>query len=422
MDSSVGDFEEEPAEKLPAQGKERLRLTGIWWDRSGVARLHRSDGKVADFQVPWPDEGSYLDRMVLDLSSPQMFFHTTFGDWVCAELPAADELAPLNGRPVVYLDQKDWSTLFKALRDPARVQNPVEKEAAHRLMELADARRIVLPLSHGHFSETAKFTNARSRYNLSLTMLRLSAGWQMRDPLEVRRQELTAAIARELGSAPTAAGPAAVFTLEPWAISSKPESYPNGLPPEVQGLFQAVLHMTVYFSLAFDPDSTPMGPVDGWVKKQQNHTDRLHEEDRPRERRRKIALAFALEDASREMAEAAAATEATSAEFENWLKRVWFTDLANLPAFAFFRELFVGKHLNATTRWEENDLTDMWYLATAAAYADYVVAERRTISLLGEAAQRLNVEKQLHRNLSNLVEQLERDPRVQGDARGRTRM
>ncbi|MCK8676479.1 hypothetical protein [Streptomyces lichenis] len=69
--------------------------------------------------------------------------------------------------------------------------------------QLVSERRIVLPASAGHYAETGKRFSNEKRYKLALTILQQSRGWQMRDALEVRRQEIRRALLRDAGTADT---------------------------------------------------------------------------------------------------------------------------------------------------------------------------------------------------------------------------
>lgn len=61
----------------------------------------------------------------------------------------------------------------------------------------------------------------------------------------------------------------------------------------------------------------------------------------------------------------------------------------------------------AGARWEENDLTDLMDLCTAAGYADHVVGERRTIGLLHQSVRRLDSAAWLHTKLVSAVGSLD---------------
>jgi hypothetical protein len=101
-------------------------------------------------------------------------------------------------RPIVYLDQNHWSTLA-AVRHGERPARAEEVEPAQRLMQLVEDERLLRPVSAGHLVETMPLHGTR-RVALAATVLALGRGWQMRNPLHVRLDELACALA---GSAPT---------------------------------------------------------------------------------------------------------------------------------------------------------------------------------------------------------------------------
>lgn len=117
------------------------------------------------------------------------------GDTIELELPTRFSLAPVRGRPAVYLDQNHWSSLVNTIYEPARV-SPNEREVAAMLVDLTLSRRVILPMSAGHLTETCQWANTKRRYRHGLTLAKLSGGWQMLDPLSVRRLELRAPFLR----------------------------------------------------------------------------------------------------------------------------------------------------------------------------------------------------------------------------------
>ena len=126
--------------------------------------------------------------------SSQLKLRTTRGHDIAIDLPQPADLAPLRGRPTIYLDQNHWSTLTKTIHQPDRVADEQERTAAEQLIELAKAREVVLPMSSAHLSETAKQADPEQRYQRALTIAQLAGGWQLRDPLDLRRFELRQAL------------------------------------------------------------------------------------------------------------------------------------------------------------------------------------------------------------------------------------
>lgn len=70
---------------------------------------------------------------------------------------------------------------------------PGEADAARRLVELAEAGEILLPVSSANLVETGALYGER-RVALAKTMLMVSRGWQMRNPLHVRFEEMLDAV------------------------------------------------------------------------------------------------------------------------------------------------------------------------------------------------------------------------------------
>lgn len=139
---------------------------------SSLARLHFA-----------PTAGSFAGQTLLAV--------TVSGDAVAFELPTGDDERQLAGRLIVYLDQNQWSLLSRA-SDASSVMPEDDRQAALRLAELARGGALVLPASSAHYHETTKWRDDAARLRLELTVLQLSRGWQLRDPLQVRRDELRA--------------------------------------------------------------------------------------------------------------------------------------------------------------------------------------------------------------------------------------
>jgi hypothetical protein len=66
-----------------------------------------------------------------------------------------------------------------------------------------------------------------------------------------------------------------------------------------------------------------------------------------------------------------------------------------------------GKHLNRATSWEDNDLTDLMYLTSGAAYADFTVGERSLTSQIRQAQTRLGRPVTAYRRIEDLVPDLQ---------------
>lgn len=195
-------------------------------------------------------------------SSNELYVETDRGETLVAELPALGQAAPIAGRPVVYLDQKDWSVLANVIHEPNRVVSSIERDAATRLIELAQDRRIILPMSMGHLTETGQWTDVERRYRLALTVLQLSRGWQIRHPVDMRQYEIMRSISStlELPAVP----PVEAITLVPRAVQGdalfySPSEFVAGLSPDMAFTVDACTCLMGYFSTVLDADDVQWG-------------------------------------------------------------------------------------------------------------------------------------------------------------------
>jgi hypothetical protein len=172
----------------------------------------------------------------------------------------------LAGRLVVYLDQNQWSLIDNTRHDAAR-DGDNNHEAVRQLTEWVKQRRIVLPASSGHYYETTKRFDTGKRYRLGLTILQLSRGWQMRDPLQVRRDELQRAFRSRLTQA-VGARDTDVFTLAPNVIHSasrgtEPYTSPSGFPSDAAFQHEALTSATALIDVMLDTEHLEPRPGTG---------------------------------------------------------------------------------------------------------------------------------------------------------------
>ena len=148
----------------------------------------------------------------------KLVLQTVRGDEVVVVVPEPCDFAPLGGRSTIYLDQNHWSTLTHAIHEPTRIRNEGELRAAEQLIELSGSGKVILPMSSAHMSETVQQVDHEPRYRRALTIAQLAGGWQLRDPLELRRFELKQAMTiRYRGRCLLRPAP---VTLEPNALHS----------------------------------------------------------------------------------------------------------------------------------------------------------------------------------------------------------
>lgn len=394
----------------PAPSNLRVVLAVI--DRAtSTITLVRSDKKEATFlSRASPFEAtSRIARMSYAPDASSVYLETIHGEDIFAELPTIDDPAPHQGRPVVYLDQKDWSALANARYDPTKVPD-AERHAAEKLIAWARNKEILLPMSSGHMAETCKWTKDEERYRLALTIVQLSSGWQMRDPLDVRRFELRQSFTNRFKH--VGLQPLEVFTLEPHAIHGETRGQehpevPDGFPPDIALAFQALLSVSATFDTMLDAYPVAMDPRPGWVARNQRFTDWLAgEKSRSSLQKRQSIDAFFIADTQTEIAEEAFRSGITPSEMSQWVLNERDGQVAVMPCLGLFRETLQGMNLN-NVRWEDNHLTDLIYLTCAAGYADYVVAERSLAGYMQQAMKRMHRPINVYRRIQDLVPVLE---------------
>lgn len=376
---------------------------------NSTATFLRSDGKEAVFPLPSAtrDPTSAIARMSWDLGSASLQFETITGDEIVAELARSTDFVPRRNRPVIYLDQNHWSTLANTIHAPEKVRQGDELEAARHVIDLALGNSIILPMSAGHMAETCKWTDNDARYRLALTILKLSAGWQMRDPLDVRRFELRRSFVARFK--PYHLVQPAVFTLEPGVVQGETRDAQGyepseDLPEEVAFAVRALTCVSAAFDVMLDAESVEIGESPAWVIKLQRFTDWMAGEPRDSHRRRQRTNLMFMSDLAGELAEEAQKAGITPEEMVEWLQDFSDADISKLPSLGLFREVLHEKLLNPGTRWESNDLTDIMYLTCAAGYADHVVGENSLTAQMEQALRRLGRPVRVHRRLAGLVE------------------
>lgn len=390
-----------------------IRIHAIQWRDDGLVAVKLADGRVIA-EADLTGLAVMLELFSVVEYRPwhrRLIFKFRDGYGFECELGTERDPSPTRGRPIVYLDQNQWSTLSKSLFAPQRVSGS-ERLAAVRLLRMAEAGEVILPLSSAHLSETGAWSNGVGRAELARTILAGSRGWQMRDALEVRAGELRQRLAGLAGI--DIGPPAAVITLEPYAAldpsiraDNERASLPDDLPEAWKFGYLSTLSNTVHVACLLDREPTPRGSLAGWLARVQRFSSWLDgERQRSKSDRRKAARLFAAADVTKEIATAAAQIGATPTQVTEWFAGAWDQMSLGAPAITLFRSVMVDKML-AGARWEENDLTDLMYLCTAAGYADHVVGERRTIGLLHQSTRRLGTPVTLHTKLATLVRSLD---------------
>lgn len=386
-------------------GVSAMRLT-----QDGTVFFDLTDGRVARMSLGRDafDRTSTIASSTFLPQSSQLKMRTTRGHDIVAELPRPADLAPLRGRPTIYLDQNHWSTLTNTIHQPDRVTNEQERIAAAQLIELAKAREVVLPMSSAHLSETAKQADPEQRHQRALTIAQLAGGWQLRDPLDLRRFELRQALTIRYRR--RCLVPPAPITLEPGALHwGRDITLPDadaGLPPQAQWVVHTISCIGGIIDALLDAEQVPMTPRPGWAASLQQFAAFLRDNPTGKELKRRRINSWFIADLGRELPEEAYRAGVTPAEMSDWALHHSEEDLAGMPALGIFREVLYVKLSDGKLRWADNDLFDMVYLATAAGYCNYVVGERAHTAHIANALRRLGRPDKLHRHLQSLMKQL----------------
>jgi hypothetical protein len=258
----------------------------------------------------------------IDYRSDLLTLHLPAGGTVVAELGLQDP-DDVGGRPVVYLDQNQWSTLAAVhfgLRDvPAETAN-----AARRMLALGTSGEIVLPISAGHAIETGPQFSHR-RVALATTMLEGSRGWQMRHPVRVRAVEFD----RVVGDGRLAGTEHAVFTRTPDVLWTR-RLYPGpSIPiPPLDRLFPRLTDLASYAATMRNPDALAdqRNASDGWIAQWTRISEFLEREQAGADRTYEVTFGAVLADLAEDLLLRAPVEQLT-----RWFDESARTDVAAMP-------------------------------------------------------------------------------------------
>lgn len=318
------------------------------------------------------------------------------------------------GRPAIYLDQNKWVVLAQAIYSPDRVHQK-ELPAALRLIQLARDERVILPLSAGHLVETGR-TDRAWRAHLAPLMIQLSRGWFMRDPILVRRTELGLILAADATSSPAAVPD--VITLDPSQLSDwfvlSPEA--ADLPAELIDLQATLSLVTSLYALLIENEATHS--VAGyeaaaeWAASHHRLAVELGTNSKARHLSRDLTRSLFLTDLGMDLPQAVCLSGMSPSAFKVWLEDEAETDLVAAPFLGRMRDVIHLRLRNSEDNWEPNDLIDMLFLPCAAAYADFLVCERKTGDLLRRGERHRNDGAQIVSSLVDLTDLLDGDARL----------
>lgn len=313
---------------------------------------------------------------------------------------------PIKGRPSVYLDQNHWSTVAKTVVKPESVSQ-ADRTAAKRIIKLGSDGGIRLPLSSATMQETAALFGDR-RYEVGIVIASLSGGWQLRDPLELRRQEFATWFAEHLSMKAAIVNTDAV-TLEPRSVfGDRVESAAsNKLSKSMRKFMDAVTWPSVLVSMLIDPEPIAGVPPTRWADS--NGEIAQWVASLTREQRASATTLAAIRDNEGLMASALSLIGAPSM-LVGGLGPQEIADAVSRTRFGgLYTAVMAERQRDPNRRWLSNDLNDIMFLTCAAAYCDYVAAERSTGRQLTQLLTRRSGSSNVFTTLPDLVEALERD-------------
>jgi hypothetical protein len=307
---------------------------------------------------------------------------------------------------VVYLDQLHWVSLAKQRHAPEKL-NEATASAAITLMELAEAQRILLPLSAGHLAEMAHL-KGHWREHLGLTLLALSRGWQMRNPVAVRKTELLGTMRGEWSRTP------AVFTLQPEVLfaASTPSESATDLRAPFDDLLPRLTWASALYAAVLDDEAAEVREgheaAERWAAGFPSLAQYMREHKTSAESARINTRARLVADLGDETEFAAQRAGLSPEQYSVWLKDELPDRLREMPYVGRLHEVLYHRLRNADDKWEGNDLIDMNFLCCAAGYADIVVGEKQTSEYLRRAESRCAPGADVCRTLPEAIDALER--------------
>lgn len=374
-------------------------------NKTMTVRLIDGQEMTAEMQSGTPRPTPLL-RSMCDLLTGELVLTLPDDVDVVAELGSLDDNdAPPADRPVVYLDQLHWVTLSQHLHAPAKIEGELTAAAAAKIVSLARDRKVVLPMASAHLAE-APLVGTRRR-DLITTLLDLSRGWMMRNPIPVRRRELGAALARQ---DPLANG---VFTLDPDAFfitaASGPPS-PSDFPPPWQLLHRRLTGLAALYSAAIEDNLESKDDArvaaQRWADLYHRLATHLQDTKGTATDAREMALQALVKDLSIEITECARAAGISQPAVRRWIQQGASTDVPRMPYLGRLCEITHLRLRNASDRWTGNDLVDMQYLSCAAGYASVVVGEKKMVDYLRRADRQVSSRAHLCATLVDAVELL----------------
>jgi hypothetical protein len=352
--------------------------------------------------------GMNIQRFALSSTFDEMVVVLPNGEQATVELKGMGRSVERlrRNRPVIYLDQNHWSSIAAA-RFGHRNVSPGERAAAERLLELVEAEQILLPASGGHLVETAPMFGM-PRVALATTILQLSRGWQMRNPVHVRTEE----ILRHVQEQPPLATD--VFTPQANGLFATDRPSPTGSVPDelaVRAILAAVPAILSLYDAIVDEEKIPdiggEARATAWANNFAGLAHRMYVARESPEMIWRVANGNVIYDVQDSVIAVARATQLAP---EGVIDRLMDAGdpISRMPTIAQLRQMLFGRLSNKTQKWKPNDLIDINFLTCAAGYADIVVGERPAIGYLRQAS-RPSPRAKLASSLAEAVELLVAD-------------
>ncbi len=368
--------------------------------------IHRTDSDTVTLPLLegiFPPD-SHIDRIAMRPDDYEAILGLPGGREVTVELRGGRTARECRaGRRVVYLDQNQWSALSRWEYDRGGLPQ-TEARAAERLVGAVATSEVVLAASGGVFVETGPLFGAR-RVELASTVLTHSRGWQMRNPLHVRVEELRLALA---GQDPIAAEVFSPNADELFASASQ-HGPATDLPPPLAELSREMVGVLALYETLIESEAIPdQGGEDGsagWAKGFADLSEQLHADAASQALTRQVTQYRLLFDMADDVARAGASL---GLEPDKVVERLSASDdlIRQMPFVSRVREVLFARLRNAGQPWEANDLVDIMFLCCAAGYADVLVGERQTIGYLRQA-RNVPPGSRLGRTLREAIEQID---------------
>jgi hypothetical protein len=349
---------------------------------------------------PWQD----LSFAETDLATGELTIRLHDGETLVMELGGDDDV-PAPGRPVVYLDQRHWITLAQRLHNPSAIAQ-ADRQPAEHLIELSRSKTLVFPLSSANFvgnrSNGPSSTGRCTDYGRAFARVAVARSGQ---------RSRTGAQACHGRREPSASGggdhPGARRNLQRRLFASGPRWAAGRLARVSERMANAEASLAAMLEDHPPEEAQQRRSVAAaWAEPHHLLAIEMRNAGIPREHVRLNTLGRLASDLRTEIAEAARATGMGHEQFAGWLRDDLDQAIETMPYARTLREVLYHRLSNADDHWSGNDLADSQFLCCAAAYADFVAAERKFGDYLQRARKRYPENAVTVTTLPGLVEQL----------------